>query len=271
MVYVAQDSDFEKIDNCWVYKGQETEVEIPEYINGELVTSTAFMFDTSKGATSVTKVVLRHKNVTTMRGMFYKSNSSAPLLDLSNFDTSNVTDMSEMFYRCRKLTSLDVSSFNTSNVKDIGQMFADCTFLQSLDVSGFDTSNVTSMYRMFFRCIHVQNLDLSNFIIKDNVNTDSIVDVEGAKLNVYIARKEDLPKLTKGLDASKTPTFLIKKKYLDLEGLQIYNEKVTGLINGNKDEIEKLKANDGQGLAVEIVSRDKIDETQNNSIIFVKR
>jgi len=39
-------------------------------------------------------------------------------LNLLNFDTSKVTDMSYMFYSCRSLTSLDLSSFDTSNVVD---------------------------------------------------------------------------------------------------------------------------------------------------------
>ena len=37
-------------------------------------------------------------------------------LDVSKFDTSNVTDMSEMFESCDGLTSLDVSKFDTSRL-----------------------------------------------------------------------------------------------------------------------------------------------------------
>ena len=44
-------------------------------------------------------------------------------LNLSNFDTSNIVDMSLMFVGCSKLTSLDLSSFNTSNVIKMTQMF----------------------------------------------------------------------------------------------------------------------------------------------------
>ena len=47
-------------------------------------------------------------------------------LSLSNFNTSNVTDMWHMFYGCYRLSSLDLSSFNTSNVDNISFMFAGC-------------------------------------------------------------------------------------------------------------------------------------------------
>ena len=53
---------------------------------------------------SVIGVVSYNKNVTNMSYMFY--NSKATTLDLSSFDTSNVTDMSNMFYRLLRLLHL---------------------------------------------------------------------------------------------------------------------------------------------------------------------
>ena len=92
-------------------------------------------------------------------------------LDLSNFNTSNVTDMNGMFCWCSSLTSLDLSSFNTSNVTNINQMFSNCSFLTSLDLSGFNTSNVTGMGGMFYSCSSLTSLDLSNF------NTSNVTDM----------------------------------------------------------------------------------------------
>ena len=47
----------------------------------------------------------------------------------NNFNTSNVTNMSEMFKDCRSLTSLDLSCFNTANVTDMRSMFLNCSKL----------------------------------------------------------------------------------------------------------------------------------------------
>ncbi|MBQ5351045.1 MAG: BspA family leucine-rich repeat surface protein, partial [Bacteroidaceae bacterium] len=71
---------------------------------------------------------------------------------IENLNTSNVTDISGMFYGCENLTSLDVSKFNTSNVTDMCGMFSECNNLKSLDVSNFNTSNVTNMHGMFSGC-----------------------------------------------------------------------------------------------------------------------
>ena len=94
--------------------------------------------------------------------MFYYC-SNLTSLDISNFDTSNVTDMSYMFQECGNLTSLDVSNFNTSNVTNMGYMFGVCSNLTSLDISNFDTSKVTNMNDMFYYCSNLTSLDLSNF------------------------------------------------------------------------------------------------------------
>nr|WP_255300775.1 BspA family leucine-rich repeat surface protein [Listeria monocytogenes] len=39
-------------------------------------------------------------------------------MDVSNFDTNSVTNMSYMFYKCAGLEELDLSNFDTSSVTD---------------------------------------------------------------------------------------------------------------------------------------------------------
>ena len=63
-----------------------------------------------------------------------------------------------MFSNCISLTSLDVSRWNTSNVTNMSQMFASCIGLTSLDLSNFDTSNVTNMGYMFRGCSKLKTI-----------------------------------------------------------------------------------------------------------------
>ena len=70
-------------------------------------------------------------------------------LNLSNFDTSQVTNMSQMFALMSNLTTLDLSSFDTSQVTNMGLMFYSMTNLVTLDLSNFNTSKVTNMNDMF--------------------------------------------------------------------------------------------------------------------------
>ena len=84
-------------------------------------------------------------------------------LDLSNFDTSKVTNMSLMFSGMRNLTTINLSSFDTSQVTDMRYMFNNMSNLTSLDLSKFDTSKVTNMLAMFASITNLTTLNLSNF------------------------------------------------------------------------------------------------------------
>ena len=101
--------------------------------------------------------------------LFSSSSSSGQLTNLTSitfnniFDTSNVTDMSNMFMSCLELTTLDVSSFNTSSVIDMSRMFQGCSALTELNLSSFNTSLVTNMSYMFRNCSKLTTLDLRNF------------------------------------------------------------------------------------------------------------
>ncbi len=99
--------------------------------------------------------------VTDMSYMFYRCISLAEL-DLSHFDTGNVTTMEAMFYSL-PLTKLDLSNFNTSNVKSMKRMFYDCKQLETVNVTSFNTEKTRTMYSMFERCESLTELDLTSF------------------------------------------------------------------------------------------------------------
>lgn len=95
--------------------------------------------------------------MTDMSYMFYSlrygdspnpSDNNLKDLDLSHFDTSDVTNMQSMFRNgaCR---TLDLSSFDTSKVTNMQSMFSGFNVVFGLDLDSFDTSSVTDMSYMF--------------------------------------------------------------------------------------------------------------------------
>ena len=100
---------------------------------------------------------------TSTKNWFYEMTALTSINHIEYLNTNSVTDMSSMFWRCKKLTELDVTHFNTSNVTDMSLMFTDCQVLLSLEVSNFDTRNVTNMSDMFLNCYKVTTLDVSDF------------------------------------------------------------------------------------------------------------
>ena len=70
-------------------------------------------------------------------------------------NTSEVTRMDYMFHACNKLTSLDLSSFNTANVTDISEMFRGSTALRTIYVGdGWRLSDMTQAFsrNVFYDC-----------------------------------------------------------------------------------------------------------------------
>lgn len=100
--------------------------------------------------------------------MFFDCNSLENI-DLSNFDTSNVTSMNGMFVKCYALKELDLSNFNTSKVTDMLNMFQYCTSLTKLNISSFDTSNVTNMNSMFSYNSKLTYIDMRNMTFGSNL------------------------------------------------------------------------------------------------------
>ena len=87
---------------------------------------------------------------------------------LEYLNTSEVTDMSEMFIECG-MDKIDLSALNTSKVTTMNRMFAMCRGLVGVNLSSFDTSNVTDMEAMFAGCT-----SLTTVIVGDKWSTDKV-------------------------------------------------------------------------------------------------
>lgn len=84
-------------------------------------------------------------------------------IDLSEIDTSSVTNMSYIFYNCTALKTVDVSAFAAAQPTTIRGMFSGCSALTGVDLSDLDTSQVTDMSYLFYNCEKLKTLDLSSF------------------------------------------------------------------------------------------------------------
>ena len=74
---------------------------------------------------------------------------------MNYLNTSEVARMDAMFNRCYKLTSLDLSNFITSNVMDMSEMFRSCSALQTIYVGdGWNLSDLAQAIsrNVFYDC-----------------------------------------------------------------------------------------------------------------------
>ena len=124
-----------------------------------------------------------------MDRMFFNCNGLTRL-DLSGFDTSNVTDMYHVFDGCSSLAELDLSGFNTSNVTDMRGMFNNCSNLTKLNISNFDTANVKSMREMFLGTTNLSNVSLPGIqTLQVNIDNGSLARTPAKTIPLIVSRE----------------------------------------------------------------------------------
>ena len=160
---------------------------------GELLfcMSSYYKKDVQEGEKSTIENITFEKNIilpSSMKHMFIQQ-YKLKTVNMSNLDTSNVTDMGAMFddcsslqsisfkglnlskvknmcailEGCRALKSVDFTGVNTKSLTDMSFMFNDCRNLKEIDMTSFNTDKVTGMYYMFQYCISLKNVKLQSF------------------------------------------------------------------------------------------------------------
>ena len=82
-----------------------------------------------------------------------------------------------MFKDCSSLTSINLSNFNTNNVTDMGYMFKDCKSLTSIDITNFDCEKIKTtdcLKDMFIGCnsLKIRNIKYRDFKIRNQAMID---------------------------------------------------------------------------------------------------
>ncbi len=87
---------------------------------------------------------------------FYWMRNLQSITGMEYLNTSEVTNMDNMFFYCILLKSIDLSHFNTSKVTSMTSMFWACTNLQAIYVgNGWSTAKVTESKMMFQNCTNL--------------------------------------------------------------------------------------------------------------------
>ena len=129
-----------------------------------------------------------------------------------DFDTSNVTNMTYMFYNCKALTSINISSFNTENVTDMNHMFSECSSLSNLDLSNFDLTSLSDDLNhdsTFQDCTSLQTINIPINLHKD-------IPLPGT-----FCREDNPDIIYTSLPTAQTSSFIIVKVNIPTTGVTV--------------------------------------------------
>lgn len=241
-----EESDYEI--KLWLDSTDNTAYYYTETEKVYLNTDSSNMFHYLPDLSSLDLSSFDTSQVTDMRYMFSELSSLADL-NLSNFNTSKVTNMESMFDGMSKLTSLDLSSFDTSHVTNMDLMFSFTSKLVSLNLSNFNTSQVTVMNRMFANMPNLASLDLSSF------DTSQVTEMSYMFYNTPNLTSLDLSTFDTSKVTDMNNIFALANSYVSkdkLETIYVNNDfnisklKISPLMFNNR---KKLRGGNGSFLA----------------------
>lgn len=107
------------------------------------------------------------------------------LLNIPDLDTSNFTDLSNLFATCTRITTIPNIKV-TNKCLNLYGLFSLCSSIEEFDLTnlGWDTSNVTQFGQMFYGCrnakkINLQGIDFSGINFDDEEHEEGYYCVEG--------------------------------------------------------------------------------------------
>ena len=101
--------------------------------------------------------------------LFYKYNGVSVDDLIQPNDTENVNNMSSMFSKCYRLTT--IPQLNTGNVNDMSSMFSYCYNIET--IPQLDVSNVTDASNMFFQCNILKSILMIGMKVSFNISSST--------------------------------------------------------------------------------------------------
>lgn len=138
-------------------------LDVAEQLMGMLgkVTSTKYMYSTCRTPKTIDISKLDTSENKDMDYMFQNDNALKNIIGIENINLDNITSLREVFSGCG-FEILDLSNWNVSNIKNMQSMFSSDSSLKTLNINGWDTSKVEYMNYTWQSCRSLTDLSKLN-------------------------------------------------------------------------------------------------------------
>lgn len=152
-------------------------------------------------------------NATDFTSMFYRLGeytSNNEIIGLETWNVSNAINIQTMFGATRCAT-FDISNWDVSNVENMSGLFSYSGHLNNIDLSLWNVSKVTNMSKMFHVTGYLTTLDISNWNVSEVTNMSTMFNSPGI-VNLDIS-KWDISKVTSMTDFMANNTTWLDSEY----------------------------------------------------------
>ena len=118
----------------------------------------------------VPKIYARGRSMNTMFNGCY----SLRKVDVSGFDTSSTTDISQIFRDCKSLKTININNFDCGNVTNINQLFYEDYNLETVSMDLIDTPRATNFDSIFYNCRKLKTIDISKLDTRNATKIQSM-------------------------------------------------------------------------------------------------
>ena len=132
-----------------------------------------------QGMTNVTSIGTENLDVSRVdQAVFmFRQCDKLTVLDTTGWDTSNITNMQGMFYKCTALTQIiGIKDWDVSNVTSLYAAFYNLNAMTELDLSGWDVGKVTNLKMAICRNKNLQYLDISGWNVVSPCDASNMLD-----------------------------------------------------------------------------------------------
>ena len=130
-------------------------------------------------------------NVTTMENMFCFCDKLKNIIGIENLDVSKLKSANSMFYCCKNLVELDLTNWNPISLENAHEMFSSCSNLKIIkNIENWQLPNINDVSYMFYNCAKL-DVDLSNWDLSNLKNSLKLEIINGSGIT-----KNHYPKLT---------------------------------------------------------------------------
>ena len=140
-------------------------------------------------------------------------------VDLSNFDTSILTNMKSAFAGCEQLESVDLYNFKGSSIINMNFLFSNCISLKSIDFSYLEPYSIAYMNGMFSGCTSLKSIKFSTS------EATSLINLEEMFKGCSSLKSIDLSKFitTSAINIEYMFSGCTSLKYLDISNFNMEN------------------------------------------------